>query len=60
MSLELVEDGGGDWWLFITNPAHPGDNDGVYLPVAGYKRSGTFDEKDRMPIQVVSYGPKTS
>ena len=35
----------------------PNDYDGVYLPVAGFERDGTFDEKDRMPIQVVSYGP---
>ena len=34
----------------------PNDYDGVYLPVAGFERDGTFDEKDRMPIQVVSYG----
>ena len=37
----------------------PGNYDGVYLPVAGYERSGDFDEKDRFPVQVVSYGPVT-
>jgi len=39
--------------------ANPGNYDGVYLPVAGYERNGAFDEKDRFPIQVVSYGPVT-
>ena len=39
------------------HPSLPGDNDGVYMPVAGYKRPNTFDEMDRMPVKVVSYGP---
>ncbi|MFH1532463.1 MAG: hypothetical protein ABIK09_17190 [Pseudomonadota bacterium] len=37
----------------------PANYDGVYLPVSGYQRTGAFNEKDRLPIQVVSYGPIT-
>lgn len=37
----------------------PSNYDGAYLPVAGFKRAGKFDEKDRFPIQVVSYGKVT-
>ena len=35
----------------------PSDYDGVYLPVVGFERIGTFVEKERFPVQEVSYGP---
>ncbi len=41
------------------NGVVPSNYDGCYLPVAGFKRAGTFAEKDRFPVQVVSYGNVT-